>query len=197
MPIVAFAGADPGDFTVTMQPATPVAGAGNTTFTVTFDATTTGLRTATVSIANSDADENPYTFAIAGMGIAPEIDVLGMGISIANGDTTPTVTDDTDFGDALADGGIVTNTFTVANSGGADLNLTGMPIVAVAGANPGDFTVTMQPATPVAGAGNTNFTVTFDPASPTTTPTRTPTPSPSRGWAQAPTIARRPLPTGS
>ncbi|MCB1209949.1 MAG: choice-of-anchor D domain-containing protein, partial [Verrucomicrobiales bacterium] len=41
----------------------------NATFTVTFDPSTTGLRTATVSIANNDADESPFTFAIQGTGL--------------------------------------------------------------------------------------------------------------------------------
>ena len=38
------------------------------TFTVTFDPSATGLRTATISIANNDCDENPYDFAIQGTG---------------------------------------------------------------------------------------------------------------------------------
>ncbi len=57
------------DFTVSSQPSSAtVAAAGSTTFQITFDPTTTGLREATVSIANNDADENPYTFAISGTG---------------------------------------------------------------------------------------------------------------------------------
>ena len=48
-------------------PAT-VAGLGSTTFTVTFNPSALGLRSATVSIANNDADENPYDFAIQGTG---------------------------------------------------------------------------------------------------------------------------------
>src|SRR5581483_292094 len=57
------------DFTVTTQPASPVAALnGTTTFVITFVPGAAGLRTATVSIANDDADENPYTFAIQGTG---------------------------------------------------------------------------------------------------------------------------------
>jgi hypothetical protein len=43
-------------------------GGGTTTFTVRFDPSATGTRSATLSIANNDADENPYDFAIQGAG---------------------------------------------------------------------------------------------------------------------------------
>ena len=54
---------------LTVDATTPVGASGGTTpFTITFDPTTTGLRSATVSIANDDSDENPYTFDIQGTG---------------------------------------------------------------------------------------------------------------------------------
>ncbi|HPQ45481.1 MAG TPA: Ig-like domain-containing protein, partial [Syntrophales bacterium] len=58
------------DFTVTDQPATTIAAGGSDTFTISFDPATTGIRSTTVSVANDDFDENPYTFAIQGTGIA-------------------------------------------------------------------------------------------------------------------------------
>ncbi|HRI05200.1 MAG TPA: FG-GAP-like repeat-containing protein, partial [Pyrinomonadaceae bacterium] len=70
-PKVVVGGTDPTDFTVTLQPTTPVtASGGTTTFTVRFDPVAGGLRTATLSIANNDADENPYNFSIQGTGTA-------------------------------------------------------------------------------------------------------------------------------
>jgi hypothetical protein len=59
------------DFSVTAQPATTIAANGFTTFQVTFDPTAIGTRSASVSIVNDDADENPYNFSIQGTGIAP------------------------------------------------------------------------------------------------------------------------------
>ncbi|MHB8880475.1 MAG: IPTL-CTERM sorting domain-containing protein [Thermodesulfovibrionales bacterium] len=59
-------GANPGDFLITVSPAATVAGGGTTTFTIQFTPTGIGLRTATISIANDDADENPYVFAVQG-----------------------------------------------------------------------------------------------------------------------------------
>ena len=53
------------DFSVSSQPASdPVSAAGSTTFQVTLDPTTAGLQTADISIANDDADENPYNFRV-------------------------------------------------------------------------------------------------------------------------------------
>jgi hypothetical protein len=47
-----------------------VAASGNTTFTVQFNPSGSGLRTATLSIANTDTDENPFDFAVQGNGTA-------------------------------------------------------------------------------------------------------------------------------
>ncbi len=64
-PIVAISGSN--DFTVSMQPAgNTVAAMGSTTFDVTFTPTTIGTQTATISITNDDADENPYDFVVQG-----------------------------------------------------------------------------------------------------------------------------------
>ncbi len=70
-PIVEVSGSHASDFTVTSQPSsTTLAPGGSTTFTVTFDPTATGARTATLSIANDDSDENPFVIYVAGVGIA-------------------------------------------------------------------------------------------------------------------------------
>ena len=94
---------------------------------MTFDPSATGVRTATVSIANDDADEDPYDFAITGTGILPEMDVAaGAGpTSIPDGDVSPEAADDTDFGSVDVAGGTNPNTFTITNTGTAALNLDG------------------------------------------------------------------------
>ncbi|QCX38294.1 choice-of-anchor D domain-containing protein [Aureibaculum algae] len=70
-PYITISGIDAVDFTLTAVPVSPIAASGNTTFSITFDPTGVALttRNATVSIANDDADENPYTFAISGTAI--------------------------------------------------------------------------------------------------------------------------------
>jgi trimeric autotransporter adhesin len=164
-PLVAIGGANAADFAVTAQPAASVAAAGSTTFQVRFDPSATGARSATITIANSDANENPYNFSIQGTGAsAPEINLVGNAVSIADEDTTPAAADHTDFGSADVAGGTVTRTFTIQNTGSGALTLSGSPLVAISGANAADFAVAAQPVASVAAAGSTTFQVRFDPS---------------------------------
>lgn len=68
VPFVTIADRDAGDFTVTAQPASPIAGGGSTTFTVQFDPGAAGLRSAIVVITCNDLPENPFVFTINGTG---------------------------------------------------------------------------------------------------------------------------------
>ncbi len=118
-------------------------------------------------IDNSDSDENPYEFAIQGTGTVsalPEIDIRGNGVSVVDGDTTPSVGDFTDFGSAGVTGQSVTRVFTILNTGTGALSLTGSPLVTISGAQAGDFSVTVQPSSSVAAGGQTTFQITFDPS---------------------------------
>ncbi len=95
----------------------------------------------------------------------PEINIVGNGNTINDGDTTPSLTNDTDFGSLNVLAGSNANTFTIQNTGGVDLNLTGgAPYVTITGANAGDFTLTANPTSPIAASGSTTFTITFDPS---------------------------------
>ncbi|GAK56577.1 glycosyl hydrolase family 98 putative carbohydrate binding module [Candidatus Vecturithrix granuli] len=67
-PRVAISGTHAADFTVTRQPASPVAPGESVTFDLRFAPGATGIRTAIVSIANNDSDENPYTLTLYGGG---------------------------------------------------------------------------------------------------------------------------------
>lgn len=167
-PYVTITGTNAGDFTLTANPTTPIAASGNTTFTITFNPSATGLRTATVTIANDDSNENPYNFDIQGTGTTtlPEINVRGNGVDITDGDVTPSVLDDTDFGNVDVTSGTNVNTFTIQNLGTSlNLNLTGgSPYVAVSGTHAADFTVTAIPAASIAASGSTTFNITFNPS---------------------------------
>ncbi|MGK7902872.1 MAG: choice-of-anchor D domain-containing protein [Hormoscilla sp.] len=69
---VSITGANASDFTVT-QPSEIVltlSPGGSSFFSIEFDPEATGLRTAEISIANDDSDENPFNFTIQGMGTA-------------------------------------------------------------------------------------------------------------------------------
>jgi len=74
-PKVSISGANASDFSVTSDPASPVIPSDSTTFTIQFNPSAAGVRTATISIANNDADENPYNFDIQGTGIASTKDI--------------------------------------------------------------------------------------------------------------------------
>jgi len=167
-PRVVIGGANATDFTVTATPSTPIAASGNTTFTITFNPSATGLRTATVTIANNDSNENPYNFNIQGNGTTtlPEINIQGNAVDIIDGDTTPSLTDDTDFGNVDVASGTKVNTFTIQNQGvSLSINLTGSsPFVAISGANAADFSVTAIPASTIAASSSTTFNITFNPS---------------------------------
>ena len=91
------------------------AGGGSTTFVVTFDPAGIGVRTATVSIANDDIDENPTAIPLQGTGVAPEIVLSSNSQMIANGDGTPSTMDGTDIGRVALLNTQVTRTFTITN----------------------------------------------------------------------------------
>jgi uncharacterized repeat protein (TIGR01451 family) len=258
LPPVVISGANAADFSVVTSPATPVAAPGTSTFAVRFIPSITGLRTATITIANNDTDEPSYTFAIQGTGTntapiadagtpqsvapsafvtlngstssdpdghlpltyrwtqiggtavvlsntsvaqptftapaatgaltftltvtdsfglastasdtvvitvvanPPNIVISGNGVPITSGDTTPSPIDGTDFGSHEI-GQLISQTFTISNTGGSDLQLSGMPLVAISGANASDFSVVVEPNTPVTPGGATNLTLRFAP----------------------------------
>ena len=90
----------------------------------------------------------------------PEMDVLNQGISIANGDNTPSIGDGTGFGEAPIFT-LITHTFTISNTGYDDLLLSGAPAVSLAaGAH---FSLTVQPANPLPSGASTTFEIVFAP----------------------------------
>ena len=72
LPKIAVSGLNASDFTVneTLTTSTVVAG-DSTIFTITFTPGAAGVRSANISIANNDANENPYNFTITGIGVIP------------------------------------------------------------------------------------------------------------------------------
>ncbi|WP_397362438.1 LamG-like jellyroll fold domain-containing protein [Olleya sp. R77988] len=96
----------------------------------------------------------------------PEINLTGNSTTINSGDSTPDVSDNTDFGSTNVSAGNITNSFTINNVGTLPLNLTGSaPYVTITGANASDFTLSSSPSTPISAGNNTNFDITFDPSS--------------------------------
>ena len=145
------------DFQVTVQPTSPVATSGSTTFTLQFDPSSAGAKSVGVTIDNNDTDEDPYTFTVNGTATAapaPEIDIKIGTTSYESGQTI-------DFG-STALGTPVDINFTIENTGNADLELSPSPNY-VALSSTTDFQVTSQPTSPVSAGGSTSFTVRFNP----------------------------------
>jgi len=98
--------------------------------------------------------------------VSVELDIPGAGLYgsgnlIENGDSSPSLTDDTGFGTSPV-GTPVTKTFTIQSIGDASLDLTGSPYVTVSGS--ADFTISVQPTTdPIASGGSDTFTVQCNP----------------------------------
>ena len=120
----------PSPFTLSSANLPPtLAAGGSVSFIVGFLPTVSGSYTRKISIANDDSNESPYDFDIKAIATSPpEINVTGLGVSIPDGDNTPSTLDGTDFG-SVAPNVIMTRTFTVTNSGAGSLSL-GTPLMA-------------------------------------------------------------------
>jgi hypothetical protein len=107
----------------------------------TWAAINTGLASIIVrALALNPATPNTLYAGMGGTGVIeitfpPEMTVLGNSVEIADGDTSPTPTDHTDFGST---GQTLTRTFTISNTGPGSLILNGTPKVVLSGANAAD-----------------------------------------------------------
>ena len=153
---VAVSGSQANEFSVTAQPATPLAAAGGTTFEISFTPAANGARSATLTLINSDSDESPFTISVSGTGTSPEITVsrTDAGISSDIGDGGTTSYQNVTVGQPSS------LSFSIANTGTGNLTLGS---ASISGANRGDFVVTEQPATEVGPGTSTNMVVRFIP----------------------------------
>ena len=161
---ISFSGADMADFTISVNPVSPISASGSTTFTVAFDPQGPSLtvRTAIISIVNNDNNEDPYTFTLQGTAItpAPEINVQGNSNDITDGFNTISNTYDTDFGSLDVAAVPVSQTFTIQNTGSG-----GLSISSITSSN-SEFTISgITLPTSVAGGNSITFNVVFDPSS--------------------------------
>jgi hypothetical protein len=114
----------PAGFPVTTYPAATVAPGGSTTLVVSVSTATTGVFSGTISIANNDADENPFDFAVTGAvstqaGDTPDISVLVDDKALVSGGAGANV----DFGVSIQGKAGASKSFVVRNDGGGTLTL--------------------------------------------------------------------------
>ena len=135
-----------------------ITGGNSLSFSVDYNPLTVGTHTATVSIDNNDSNEDPYNFTISGTAFVPtpEIQLTGNGIEIVDGDTTPSSSDDTDFGNVNI-GSQLSRTFTINNTGTELLNISDITL-----SNTTDFAFSGAPySTPIAAGFSTTFTIMY------------------------------------
>ena len=146
------------NFTVTTNPtpATVIPG-DSTNFTVQFaPGSLLGVQTATLHIVNNDTNSNPFNIVLTGTGGTPQIVVQQpLGTNLVSGVSS-------NYFGSVAVGTNTSLTFTITNSGNA--NLTGLGIT-IDGTNSAMFIVTTNPTAPVIPGGSTTFTVRFAPVS--------------------------------
>src|SRR5262249_42269147 len=87
--------------------------------------------------------------------LAPEIAVLGNGINITDGATTPGTSDLTDFGSVTQGGAPVQHSFTVRNDGGSTLTTSGLVL-------PSGFSLVEGLSSSIAPNSSDTFTIQLD-----------------------------------
>lgn len=118
----------------------------------------------TISVASTGVAEKTVTLSGSVTAPAPKMVVKGNNVIIVSGDTTPFLTDATDFGSTPINT-TVTKTYTIENTGSSDLILpTTNPIILGNGST--GFTHTEPLLHTIPSGGNTTFTVSFNNATP-------------------------------
>jgi hypothetical protein len=136
------------------MPASSIAMAASVTFDLAYEVGGTGAFDISISIANNDPDENPYTWSVTGtvMVTPPEMDVTRGANPVADGgtDTLPT-----------QQIGNISVTYTITNSGGSALSV-GTAIVS--GETNCAVAISAQPSSIVAVAGMSTLELVVTPA---------------------------------
>jgi len=166
-PYLSITGAGASQFSITTIPSNTIPQNGGTTqFQITYNPLFIGTHTATVSIANNDADENPFIFDIVGNAavvLVPEIEISGNGTVVLDGDSTPNTVDATDYG-SISLGTKKNVAFTIHNVGSGTLTLTGgTPYVSITGPNATQFSVQTIPSNSINASDATIFQVQYNP----------------------------------
>lgn len=137
---------------VTLNPNSPVAPAGATSFEVTVNPGV-GAFSFDIAINNDDVDENPYDIAVAGnAAAAPEIDVSRGATPVADGSNDGLGTLNTGVGNNVV--------YTITNNGTSDLTVGTVTISAPVNCT---ASVSVAPGATVTPANSTTFTVLVNP----------------------------------
>ena len=153
-------GTNPTEFTTTATTPFTIPVGGSYSFTIQFTPGATGSRSAIFTFTNNSTNKPSFILNLKGTGVSPSMNVKGNNILIADGDSSPTTTDWTDFNNVVL-GLFKTRTFQIENTGTMNLNLTGTPMVKISGSS--DFTVSPLPISPVSGTSKIDLNIKFTP----------------------------------
>lgn len=111
------------------------------------------------SITTIDIDN--FTYSVFNTTAAVEIADASNNVILNNG--IASTTNNTDFGTACLPGSSIARTFTIKNTGAANLTFSGSPLAKISGVNGDQFAVTTQPAALVLPGASTTITITYTP----------------------------------
>lgn len=156
-------GTNAGDFSIINPQVYPlvIAAGATQSFTVSFNPAFVGTRNATVSVNNTDYNENLYDFAIQGVGAVAEINLQGNNTNIISGSNVVNTSNNTDFGSIILNN-VISKTFNIQNTDIGTLTISNMSLTGSS-----EFTLVGLPSFPINLAANTSqsFTVDFKPTS--------------------------------
>ena len=155
---IAFTGTNASEFSISPAAVlTNVAAGGTRNFTVVCNPTSSGSKTAALTISsNAPSPENSYVINLTANGTVP---IMSVSKTSPNPDVVITNGGTADFA-SIAVNSPISRTFTIYNTGLA--NLTGL-VITKSGTHSADYTIT-QPTAPVSPSDNTTFIVTFTPS---------------------------------
>ena len=120
---IAISGTNSADFSFTQISYPRKLNGGKTmNLVITFNPSSTGLKTALITVTSNDPSIGVYDFAIEGLSVIPSISIKGNNRLIADGDITPSVSDNTDYGNKR-NGFTLSRKFKIYNTGTDDLNI--------------------------------------------------------------------------
>jgi len=141
----------PSGYTITEPLSATITNGGFDDFTVSLSTASAGTFAGSISIANNDPDENPFTFSVTGSVTSAEISVAQGATNIADGTGSVTIP-------AVNQGAAApTRTFRVSNSGTSALTTSNLSV-------PTGFTVTQALIASIAPGAFDDFTVSLSTA---------------------------------